>query len=220
MNQTFLREDFAILRLFIQATDFARVLRWRRDEQQPFASAEKTSQMDEGNMQHCAGMSMMAAVCVVKAELEGDNKTASLNMTTVTTQIFLHDADEYLAGDSRTKCEIYRAKEQRARSAIYDQLETFDVGKRLVIQAKEYHEKLTPEARFVKALDELQAWVYIIQTRGFTESSRDFENPEGILGYVLALDFPTLARLAKILLRIMQNPKFITTEVQELQVID
>jgi len=220
MRDMYRHQDFALLRLFIQATDSGRTLRWRKGNQQPFRSAHQVGRMREDNTQHSAGMIFMANCIITKAGLEGDVTTSSLNLSVLVDMISTHDIDEYLAGDSRKKTAEYRARELRARAITHEHMGRSDVGKVLVARSVEYHAKLTPEARFTKALDEMQAWVYIIQTRGFKMSNRDFMKPDEIPGYELALEFPTLARLARIMLRIMKNPKFITTEVQELHVID
>ena len=215
-----LAQDFELVRLYIEATDFTRVLRWRHLEDQPFRSAKEVGLMKEDNMQHCAGMFFMGQTIIMTAREEGDSITSALDFETVSMMIFAHDADEYLTGDVRSKCGNFRKIELRARDLVYKRLAKLRIGSDMLACAKDYHDKKLATARFVKALDELQAWVYMIQTRGFAETSRNFSNPEEIPGYIYALEFPTLARLAKILLRFMRKPSFITTTVQELSIFE
>ena len=71
----------------------------------------------------------------------------------------------------------------------------------------------------MKAIDEMQAWFYMIHTRGFSESNRNFNEPETFRGYVYAQEFPTLKRITDILLKIMQRPGIISSEIEDMELI-
>jgi len=110
MGNTHLCQDFALIRLLIQATDSGRTLRWRKGRQQLFRSAHQVGRMREDNTQHSAVMVFMANCVITKAKLEDDLITSGLNLSVLVDMIFTHDVDEYLAGDSRKKTTAYKEK--------------------------------------------------------------------------------------------------------------
>lgn len=211
-----LQEDFLFIRFLLESSNLGRVLRWRKGNQSAFRTPQEVAEMNEDLLQHNSMMMLLLTAFVKKAAFEGDTKTAELDVGNMTVMIIGHDADEIILGDTRVKDTAYCAMEKRAQEKVFVMLRRLNFGKEVVGLLHEYHAKKTPEARFVKAIDEVQAWLYLIYVGQIGESSRNFLNPTECSGYTCAQEFPVLKRLTDILLRIMQRPAHIRSCVSEM----
>jgi 5'-deoxynucleotidase YfbR-like HD superfamily hydrolase len=169
--------------------------------------------MNESDAEHTGQMQVLATNIIDKAEEENDTTTAQLDVRLVLRMIQVHDIAESLVGDSRKKDAVYYEKEKSANEHIQRKVEILNYSDRLNEAIVEYEDKKMAEARFVKAIDELQAWFYILYTRRFDASNRDLSKPETIVGYEYSKEFPTLHRIMTIMMRILKNPKFIKSDV-------
>jgi len=212
------KQDIMFIRNFLRQMDQTRVLRWRKDGQAHFTSPNEVSEMKESDAEHTGQMCALATFILYKAKNEGDNTCAdSFDILKMNALIQLHDIEENIVGDSRDKDESYYVREKNAYEKIAMEINKMNFGNNFEILMQEYKERVTKEARFVKALDEIQAWFYLVYTKQFTESTRDFNNPNTIAGYVVAQEFPTLKRIADILLYVLTHPKMLSSKPIELE---
>jgi 5'-deoxynucleotidase YfbR-like HD superfamily hydrolase len=213
-------EDIKFIRAFLKQMAQTRVLRWREADESSFVTPEQVREMKESDAEHTGQIHSLATGLRLKAQYEDDSTlTENFDWEKARAMIGLHDIEENLTGDSRVKDEAHYIAEEKAREEIFKKLDTLNFGELLKQYQLEYLDKSTKEARFVKAIDEIQAWFYMIYTRGFAKSNRNFHEPETIRGYEYAQEFPTLKRIADILLNIMQRPGIISSEIEDIELI-
>jgi 5'-deoxynucleotidase YfbR-like HD superfamily hydrolase len=214
-----IKQDIDFIRAFLQQMDQIRALRWANENDPKFLTPEETKKMQETVGEHTGQMNALAAAFYLKAEAENDESINSLDGKIISIKIAGHDLEENIAGDARTKDAAYFRLENKARVRINEATEPLNFGNRFTELQNEYQNKLTKEDRFIKAIDELQAWFFIVYTRKFDYINRDFSKPEEIKGYLYSEEFPTIRRIMNIMVRIMRNPKSITSEIPTLELI-
>ncbi len=214
-----IKQDALFIRDSLEYMSQARVLRYRESGEAPFLSAQEVKEMRESVAEHVGLMHMLATNILDKALVEGDTSFEGFDVMLMLRMIQLHDLEESITGDVRHKDEAHHAREEVAFRQIKDKAMKLNYGESIVYAIDAYREKQIREARFVKAVDELQAWFYIINTRRFDASTRDFSKPEDIKGYVCGSEFPTVKRVMDILLGIMQNPSLIKSDVPTMELI-
>lgn len=190
--------------LYFASFEQMRVVRWRKPwhvmRLRPFWLIRLQK---ENNLEHCAGMLSLADLVFHLAKLHEDKTILNLDQFMVRHKIWVHDNEEWIVGDVRRKNTTYYVRERRARLHIVwfmRQLGRRDLASMLFT----YHKKLTPEDRYVKVLDELQAWAFMLFIDRCRWTSRDFTNPDSIPGYILAQEFPVLQKIADELLARVQ----------------
>ena len=211
-----LEEDIKFIRTFFQFMDQSRTLRWRSKKDNAFLTAEEVSEMKESDSEHTGQMSSLASFIVEKAKTENDLVTAGVDFSRVNLMIHIHDIEENLVGDSREKTEAYEIVEEKARKQIVEQVNKLNFGTVIESALDEYQKKQTAESQFVKALDEIQALLFMIYSRGFSQDNRDYNNLDTIVAYKYIQQFPTLERIYNVLVKIMKNQKLISTEIPDL----
>ncbi len=215
------KQDVMFVRSFLRQMDQTRVLRWRKEGDAKVTSAEEVTQMKESDAEHTGQMTTLATFLLLKARNENDG---SIDPTFDSLKLFamiqLHDLEENRVGDARDKDETYYAKEKVAHAEIVAEVEKMNFGDTVLTAMTEYKERSSKEARLAKALDELQAWFYLVYTRQFAESTRDFTKPHLIEGYARMSEFPTVKRIGDIVLKILQNPKLISEKTPQMQLIE
>ena len=75
---------------------------------------------------------------------------------------------------------------------------------------KEYHSKEAPEARLVKAIDELQAFLWMLVSNTHDRMNRDLHNPDSIAGYRYAKEFPLLLELLTLSARLVRRRVYVS----------
>jgi 5'-deoxynucleotidase YfbR-like HD superfamily hydrolase len=163
----------------------------------------------------------LKTLVILKARLEGDQSFEGgvFDVLKMNAMISLHDIEENIVGDERFKDKQYYRTEQKALDTVAEGVSDLNIGSEIVSLINEYKGKASPEARFVKAIDELQAWFYMVYTKRFDKSTRDFNQPEEIKGYLLMQEFPVLKRIADILLNILQHPQRYSDKIVDLDLI-
>jgi 5'-deoxynucleotidase YfbR-like HD superfamily hydrolase len=212
-------QDVRFVRLFLEQMNQTRVLRWRNLGEPAFVSVEDMAFMKETVSEHIGQMMVLATGILQKARQENDVSLMNIDLLKVTTMISLHDIEETVIGDARHKDERYYALEKKAQGEIEDKLEGTNIEEPIVEILQEYRDKSSKEARFVKAIDEIQAWMYLIYTKQIGQSTRNFKKPEDIKGYEYAAEFSTLKRIADILLRVLQNVKSDPQQMPNLELL-
>lgn len=213
-------QDIKFIRNFLRQMDQTRVLRWRNDGENKFVSSDETREIKETVAEHTGQMGVLAISLIHKAQAEGDTVfDDDFDVLQMMTMIQFHDLEENRIGDSRNKDEKYFELEKEAQQEIFEKSSELNFGTVVIEALKNYREKKIKEARYVKAIDEIQAWIFIIHTRRFDFVNRNFDEPKSIPGYVYAQEFPTLKRIADILLRIMRNPGLISQNVPEIELL-
>lgn len=213
-------QDIQFIRTFLQQMDQSRTMRWRSSNEASFSTTEEVMEMKESDAEHTGQMNMLATCIRLKAKEEGDVIfDVDFDMEKVRAMVGMHDIEENLIGDARIKNASYRALENNARTTVFTQLSTLNFGESLRLAHLEYLDKSSKEAQFVKALDEMQAWFYLIYTKQFSESTRNFKKPTEIEGYVFSQKFPTLKRIADILLFVLNHPSMIQQGIVDLELI-
>ena len=211
MSQLTLQEsDEALARFFI--SDMYRlgsVLRWRTGEDLKFRSLEDWQSMKEDLLQHGAAMAIMHNMIRLQAEYEGDDSVTGLDQRMINAMILYHDHAEILAGDIKHKTADYRQREEKARRIIRQRVTYLPPELCAFLHEAEavYEEKNEPWTWYVKALDEMQAWTYLLFLNRVDEARRVFENLDENKGYQLAQHFPILQRLSQVLLRLMYEAR-------------
>lgn len=213
-------EDITFIRNFLRQMDQTRVLRWREADQALFTTPEHVEGMNETVAEHIGQMTVSATGLIHKARVENDQSLETLDFLKIISMIQLHDIDETIVGDSRAKNNEYYEKEKEAQELISDLIKDSNFADIYTALTTEYKQRASAEARFVKAIDEIQAWFYILYTRKFEKSTRNFDQPSSIVGYELSKEFPIVNRIADLLLYILQNPQWISSSagVQEVLV--
>lgn len=185
------------------------VLRWRKEGQAPFRSYEELQKMEEGLLQHGAAISIMHESIRFQAEFEGDDSILRLDHRKTRFMIFFHDHPEILSGDcgEKTLCDIER--EARAGRINRQRIGYFpsELLHFLLEIDEEYAKKQEPWTWYVKALDELQAWTYLLYLNRVDESRRVFADLDNNKGYQFAQRFPVLKRQSAVLLKMMHQAR-------------
>lgn len=218
-NREQIRQDALFIPLFLEKMKQSRVIRWREAGEATFMNPSEVAEMRESVAEHAGSMSDLAVNVLSKARTERDVAFNDFDVMKALHMIHTHDTEEIITGDVRVKDANHYAKEREAQQLIKDQVSTLNFADDVMAAIDEYRDKSTKEARFVKAIDELQAWFYIIHTRKFDVSNRNFDVLESIAGYAFAKEFPTLMRLMNIMLRIMRNPTLVTQGIPEMELI-
>lgn len=213
------KHDIKFLRAFLRSMDQTRVMRWRNPEEERFRSPEDVKSMTESVAEHVGQMLSLITYIQLKAEVEGDQTITELDLSRVNTMVCLHDMSENIVGDTKIKDDTYYKAEEVAHEQIREELGELNFGSKLKGYIEDYNAKASAEAHFVKAIDEIQAMLYMIYARGFSHSNRDYDNQDEIKGLVYAKEFPTLSRISDILVRIITNPKSINSDVPEMALL-
>lgn len=189
-----------LLKLYTTSFEQMRVVRWRRPWHVLHLRPIWLIRLQkENNLEHIAGMLSLADLVFYLAEMRGDETITNLDQFVVRHKIWVHDSEEWITGDYRAKGSEYYRTERAARWVVIRFLK--EQGRAdLAVMLGEYHKKLTPEERFVKVLDELQAWAFMLFIGTPKWTTRDFTRPESIPGYVFASEFPLLQEIADELL--------------------
>ncbi|MFM2381342.1 MAG: hypothetical protein RLZZ76_109 [Candidatus Parcubacteria bacterium] len=214
-----IRQDVLFVRMWLEQMAQTRVQRWREDGEQPFLNEAEVRAMNESVAEHVGQMKGLALEIIDKAVFERDYSFNDFDLRLALRMIRTHDAEEIITGDVRTKDAAHFKRENEAIETIKNKALELNYGHQIAEAMAAYREKKVAEARFVKAIDELQAWFYIINSRRFDVSTRDFSHPESIAGYVYSQEFPTLHRVMDLVLRIMRNPECIKSGVPEMELL-
>ena len=217
-NNSYFSQDVKFIRFLLDAQMQAYVLRWRKKKQKPFRSVMEIARMREDLLQHTAGMVTMLVGLLHKAEAEGSSEFEDIDLLLAITKIQFHDCEELLTGDVRSKKPVHAARAKNAWRKIFERVRGLNFKPALKSAHSAYEKKETPTDRLVKAIDELQAWVYLISVRRVTESTRNWDEIDTNTGYSYCSEFPTLQRIADLLLRFMRNPNLIKSQILKLYV--
>lgn len=213
-------QDKAFVRHVLEEFKQARVKRWKKeDDFIKFVPKEYHANRNENNLEHTGGMRIVADLVFQKAEAEGDETVLELDYRRVGNLIRVHDLEETYVGDERVKDDDYYAREKVATAQLHKNNTQVNFGSLEDELIAEYQEKKTKESRFVKAIDELQAWLYLISKRDIGESNRGLEGDnalENIKGYEYAQEFPTVKRVMDIVIHVMQRPELIKSGIPDM----
>ncbi|GIW68541.1 MAG: hypothetical protein KatS3mg100_035 [Candidatus Parcubacteria bacterium] len=205
-----------LLRIIIEQHRSSDVLRWVPGDQPRFKSEgskpdEESNTIRESLSEHTSHMASIATLLFTYAKKVGDSSIEQLDFVKVSQLIYLHDSQEMIVGDwpYGEKTTEVKQKEEEAQQQIMKRLSRIGLEEVATSLFKEYEQKQSPEARFVKAIDTLQALCTIIYHRRFDiyRMQLDSEDTKRILEY--AREFPLLHNLLYLALR--------TCEVQRTQ---
>lgn len=214
----YIREDKEFLRLYWDAmAAMMRTERWHDTNEKPFQNGEEFANRTESVLEHCGGMGMLAVAVFEKAKAEGDETITSLDYFDISKKIHIHDIEEGLTGDIKEKTEADQAFEVEARENLKERVRDSNVGSAFAQASDEYAEKMAPEDKFVKAIDELQGMAYLIVTRTFAKSK--FADPDDSPARQYVNEFPTLKRLFDISANVIRRQKLISEEAVEMSVM-
>jgi hypothetical protein len=220
MPNSYLSQDFAFLRILLKAQVQIMVLRWRKGDQAPFRKAEEIARMEEDLLQHCSGMISILSLLMLKAQAEESIEFDQINLHSVMIKIQFHDCEEILTSDIRNKTSVHKLCAKGAWKTILNHTNSLNFSESLRKVQAEYESKEKPEDRLVKALDEVQACIYLVATRKVSESTRDWQHIENSIGYTCAKEFPTLCRVMDILIRLMRCPSYVKKPIEELRIVE
>lgn len=163
--------------------------------------------MRESLAEHVGGLSAIAAFLLLYAEKHGDPTLQRLDARRVFLHVNLHDAAELHTGDwpIGQKDENRKREEERAQRDIVERFQAVGLGEQVETLLTEWNQKSTPEARFVKAIDLLQALLTIIYQGGFDRFVPLEENPNGARVLQYAKEFPLVYRLILIAVRLCHH---------------
>lgn len=215
-NESQIAQDKEFIRHILEELKMVRTERWASDGERKFTPEAEFVLRRENNLEHVGAMQMIARKLFQKAKVEKDGAILALDLMKVQGLIEIHDKEEMYVGDSRGKDEKYYAAETEATARIKNDNERLNFGDSETALMDEYKAKETPESHFVKALDELQAWLHLISKRDVDESDRDLHDLENIKGYVYAKEFPTMQRIMEIVIHMMQRSELIKSPIPEM----
>lgn len=204
-----------LLRQLLIEQDQIRVLRWRRDWQAKSRRPNEVRRMREDNVQHYGMMIVVGKILLDEARARADTSHDTIDFELFVDMCRGHDEDETLLGDHRQKDVAYYQREAFVQRAIEarDRQNLLSASVRKEVR-DEYHAQKSPTSHFTKAIDELQAWVYIIYTRGFDETKRNFSNLESIKGYRRSKPFVTTRQVMDLAGHIIHKPSFVTASIR------
>lgn len=206
-----IKRDKQLLRWLLWGTDGNRVMRWRADDGEKFRSSEEMRKtMPESVTEHNGGMLKVAVFLRQEAQIRGDQSILALNGDTVNSLIVMHDAHEVMTSDRLEKNEEDKATETAANAHLKGRLAN-DGFETLATNIDDYTDKGSAEARFVKVLDDLQAFLYMIRTKRF-----DMAQMEGRKGAKFCEEFPTAARLYKLAAAAITHPHLLSDDIADM----
>jgi len=206
-----------LTRVLIAQLDLGRTLRWRKLRQQRSRRPREVRLMREDLLQHCGSMAFIGMIMRREALALGDTSHSNIDWDKFIVMSMLHDVDEVLIGDARSKDTAYYQAEQQASEELWEWVRKHLLSASYFEDVMgEYHERKTATARYTKVKDELQAWLYMIHTRGFAETTRDFTDLSSIEGYRLSEPFDTTRGVMDFAGRIIRRPSYIKAKIRQM----
>lgn len=210
-----IKQDKSNIRALLKLqSGLERTPRWREEGEFPHLTPEQMKEYRQSVLEHMAGMNSIATFLFDIAEQEGDTAISNLNFRLVSKYIILHDSEEIYTGDKREKTPEDHELEKEAVDKIVAEGQETSIAPQIRFLMESYHTKATPEARFVKAIDELEAYFHMIGIRGIDRSKRT--NLRETASYQYAQEFPTLARYMKIAVDVMEKKELLSTEIPQM----
>jgi|GEM_PF-7101000 len=170
------------------------VSRWGGEDR----SREERTETREMLAEHIAGINMLARIVKERAAREGDESILSLDWEKIDRIIQLHDLAEVIFGDKVTKTSFDEKEEEKAQQEMILEAEKRGMGSWVGSTLNHYWEKdgttgakVSPEANFVKTLDEIEGLLQMFHARRLDKNKRGYEAHVDFFN-VYANQFPTL----------------------------
>jgi 5'-deoxynucleotidase YfbR-like HD superfamily hydrolase len=173
------------------------IARWGRQD----ATDEELSQMQESLSDHLGGLFVLSQNVLHRAKREQDKSITDLKWEKVYQMIAVHDLAEVIFGDKVHKTELDEEEEDRAEQVIIDEAEKRGMGNWVADILAEYWEKTpdgrkgSPEANFVKTLDEIEGIAHMFVARRIDLDKRGQEEHKEFFEKY-ARDIPALKEFA------------------------
>ena len=169
-----------------------------------FGNEQKTrgemSKLEQSLSEHVHGMSVLADLI-----LDADPATKTLDRARIHSFIRYHDAHEIITGDAILKNDTIRQEEARAEETI-SRLESHRGNTDNATVLAEYHAQETPEARFVKGIDRLEAYLTMMYAGRAEKLNNRITDAQAIADMSSDVS-PLLADTQKLVLRFLMHEK-------------
>lgn len=163
----------------------------------------------ENNLEHCGAMQMLFNILLPAAKELGTDELENLDHSIVSRMIMLHDLAEVKVGDKKHKSPEHLENERLANDKLCNFFRKCCIpgGSVLADDLEDCLLKESLHSRFVKALDEMQAWLFLIWSSRTTECKyhgKEFEELQSARGVG---EFPFLQALMKTAFAHVNDPE-------------
>ena len=169
-----------------------------------FGHEQKTSgemsKLEQSLSEHVHGMAVLADLI-----LDADPAAKTLDRARIHTLIRYHDAHEVITGDVIIKNDSVRKEEAAAEETI-THLEALRGNEDIETLLAEYHAQETPEARFVKGIDRLEAYLTMMYAGRAEKLNNRITDAQAIADMTRTVS-PLLADTQKLVLRFLMHEK-------------